>query len=111
MFNWGGFIVKLLISIAVSFGTMNEQSLGVKIFFAVLLYGIISAWWFCCTLMGNYLIGSIVFIGAVFFATWGATAGPNMVVKVISYIVIFGIYLGGIIFDIKGIIQSIRYRG
>lgn len=111
MFSWGGFIVKLLVSLAISFGTMREQPVGMNIFYTVLLYGIISAWWFCCTLMGNYLIGSIVFIGAVAFSSWGVAAAPNMVIKVIAYIVIFGICLGGIIADIKGIIQSIRYRG
>lgn len=108
MFSWGGVLIKLIVSVAISFGTMKEQSVGAQIFFAVLIYGILSAWWYCCALMGNYLIGSVLFIAAVFFSSWGVSAGPNTVIKVLAYIVIIAIFLGGIVSDIIGMIRSVR---
>lgn len=44
MFNWGGFIIKLLISIAVAFGTGQNQEIAVRIIMAVFIYSVISAW-------------------------------------------------------------------
>lgn len=108
MFSWGGVLIKLIVSVAISFGTMKTQSVGTQIFFAVLMYGILSAWWYCCALMGNYLIGSVLFVAAVFFSSWGVSAAPNMVVKVLAYVVLIAIFLGGIISDIAGMIRSIR---
>lgn len=58
----------------------------------------------------NYLVGTIVFVVAVFFSSWGIAAGPNMVIKVIAYIVVIAIVIGGVIADIWGIIQAIRQR-
>lgn len=58
----------------------------------------------------NYLVGTIAFIAAGFFSSWGIAAGPNMVIKVIAYIVVIAIVIGGAIADIWGIIQAIRYR-
>ena len=59
---------------------------------------------------GNYLVATIAFIAAAFFSSRGITAGPNMVIKVIAYIVVIAITIGGVIADIWGIIQAIRYR-
>lgn len=83
---------------------------GASILMGVLVYSIISAWWYCCCKMGNYLIGTAVFIGVVFLATWGISAAPNVALKVISYIAIIAIALGGVIADIWGMIQSVRNR-
>ena len=58
----------------------------------------------------NYLVGTIAFIAAGFFSSWGIAAGPNMVIKVIAYIVVIAIVIGGAIADIWEIIQAIRYR-
>lgn len=110
MFNWGGFIIKLLISIAVAFGTGQDQELPIRIGMAVLIYSVISAWAYCCKMTGNYLVGSVAFLAAVAFSSWGVAAAPNMVIKVIAYIVILAIAIGGAIADIWGIIQAIRYR-
>ncbi|MGN1196275.1 MAG: hypothetical protein ACI4TA_01590 [Acetatifactor sp.] len=110
MFHWGGFFIKLLISIAVAFGTGQDQGIAVRIAMAVFVYSVISAWWYCCKMTGNYLVGSIAFIAAAFFSSWGITAGPNMVIKVIAYIVVIAIVIGGVIVDIWGIIQAIRNR-
>lgn len=110
MFHWGGFFIKLLISIAVAFGTGQDQGIAVRIAMAVFVYSVISAWWYCCKMTGNYLVGSIAFIAAAFFSSWGITAEPNMVIKVIAYIVVIAIVIGGVIVDIWGIIQAIRNR-
>ncbi|MCM1120206.1 MAG: hypothetical protein NC543_12705 [bacterium] len=111
MFSWGGCVIKLLISIAVACATgAEQQNIGARIVMGVLVYSIISAWWYCCCKMGNYIIGTIVFIGVVFLATYGISAAPNIVLKVISYIAIIAIALGGVIADIWGMIQSVRYR-
>ena len=109
MFNWGGFIIKLLISIGVAFGTGQDQGIGVRIMMAVFIYSVISAWWYCCKMTGNYLVGSIAFIGATLFTGWGIGQG-NIVLKVIAYIVVFAIIFGGALADIWGIIQAIRNR-
>ncbi len=110
MFSWGGCIIKLLISIAVASVTGAEQNIGVGILMGVLVYSIISAWWYCCRMTGNYLIGSVAFLIALVFCVWGVSEAPNMVIKVIAYIVMFAIILGGVIADIWGIIQAIRNR-
>lgn len=106
----GGFIIKLLISIAVAFGTGQSQEIAVRIVMAVFIYSVISAWWYCCKMTENYIVGTIVFVAIAFFSSWGIAAGPNMVIKVIAYIVVIAIAIGGAIADIWGIIQAIRYR-
>ncbi len=110
MFSWGGCIIKLLISIGVASVTGSKQNIGVSILTGVLIYSIISAWWYCCTMTGNFLIGSIAFIAVVYFCGWGSSAAPNMVIKIIAYIVTFAIALGGALADIWGMIQEIRYH-
>lgn len=110
MFNWGGFFIKLLISIAVAFGTGQDKEIAVRIVMAVFIYSVISAWWYCCKMTENYFVGTIAFVAAVFFSSWGIAAGPNIVIKVIAYIVVIAIAVGGVIADIWGIIQAIRYR-
>lgn len=110
MFSWGGCVIKLLISIAVTCAAGTSQGLGVSIVMGVLVYSIISAWWYCCCLSGNYLIGTILFFVVAFVATWGVSSAPNNVLKVISGIVLAAIALGGAIADIKGMIGSIRNR-
>lgn len=109
MFSWGGCLIKLLISVAVACSTGKSQGIGVSIVMGVLVYSIISAWWYCCCMMGNYIIGTIVFVGVVFLAAWGVGTASNIVLKVISGIVLVAIALGGVIADIWGMIQSIRY--
>ncbi len=110
MFSWGGCIIKLLISIAVASVTGTKQSIGASILMGVLVYSMISAWWYCCRMMGNYLIGTVAFLIAFFFCVWGVSSAPNIVIKIIAYIVMFAIILGGVIADIWGIIQAIRNR-
>lgn len=110
MFSWGGFIIKLLISIAVAFGTGQSQEIAVRIVMAVFIYSVISAWCYCCKMTENYIVGTIVFVAIAFFSSWGIAAGPNMVIKVIAYIVVIATAIGGAIADIWGIIQAIRYR-
>lgn len=108
MFSWGGCIIKLLISIGFVSYTSSKQSIGTSILMGVLLYSIISAWWYCCTMTGNYIIGTAAFLGVVFFCGWGTSAAPNQVIKVIAYIVTLAIAMGGAIADIWGMIQAIR---
>lgn len=111
MFSWGGCVIKLLISIALAcVSNADQHNIGARIVMGVLVYSIISAWWYCCCKMGNYIIGTIAFIGVVFLAAWGISEAPNIVLKVISYIAIIAVALGGVIADIWGMIQSIRYR-
>lgn len=107
MFSWGGCLIKLLISVAVACSA-KSQGIGTSIVMGVLVYSIISAWWYCCCMMGNYIIGTIVFIGVVFLATWGFSSASNIVLKVLSGIVLAAVALGGAIADIWGMIQSIR---
>lgn len=109
MFSWGGCIIKLLISVAAAYGMGKYQaSLATSIFTGVLIYSIISAWWYCCCLSGNYIIGTVLFIVVLAVATWGCS-GTNIVLKVLSYIVIIGIAVGGVIADLWGMIRSIRH--
>lgn len=108
MFSWGGCLIKLLISVAVACSTGKDQAVWVSIVMGVLVYSIISAWWYCCCLSGNFIIGTILFLVVVFVATWGASAAQNIVLRIISGIVLVAIALGGVIADIKGMIDRIR---
>ncbi len=109
MFSWGGCVIKLLISIAVACTAGKGQgSVWTSILMGVLVYSIISAWWYCCCLSGNYLIGTILFLVVVCLATWGVSEAGNIVLKILSGIVLFAIALGGVIADIKGMICRIR---
>lgn len=110
MFSWGGCIIKLLISIAVTCAAGTSQGIGVSIVMGVLVYSIISAWWYCCCLMGNYIVGTVLFLVVVGLATWGVSEASNIALKIISGIVLSAIALGGVIADIKGMIDRIRYR-
>lgn len=114
MFSWGGCVIKLLISVALACATgnsqENDQEILARIVMGVLIYSIISAWWYCCCLAGNYIIGSILFFVVVGVATWGVSQAPNIVLKIISGVVLTAVALGGVIADIKGMIDSIRYR-
>lgn len=110
MFSWGGCLIKLLVSIAAACAMGGNQPGWTSVVTGVILYGIISAWWYCCCLSGNFIIGTILFLVVVFVATWGFSTAQNIVLKVISGIVLGAIMLGGVIGDIKGIVDSIRYR-
>lgn len=110
MFSWGGCLIKLLISVAAACAMGGEKMGWTSVVTGVILYGIISAWWYCCCLSGNFIIGTILFLVVVFVATWGASAAQHIVLKVISFIVLLAIMLGGVIADIKGMIDAIRYR-
>ncbi len=114
MFSWGGCVIKLLISVAAACAAgnspENSREVWARIVMGVLIYSIISAWWYCCCLAGNYIIGSILFLVVVGLATWGVGEAPNIVLKIISGIVLVAIAVGGVIADIKGMIDSIRYR-
>lgn len=108
MFSWGGCLIKLLISVAVACSAGKGQAVWVSIAMGVLVYSIISAWWYCCCLSGNFIIGTILFLVVVFVATWGVSEAQNIVFRIISGIVLAAIALGGVIADIKGMIDRIR---
>lgn len=52
----------------------------------------------------------LYFFVVVGVATWGVSQAPNIVLKIISGVVLTAVALGGVIADIKGMIDSIRYR-
>lgn len=109
MFSWGGCIIKLLLSVGVVCGMNGSGSMGIgsSIITGVLIYSMISAWWYFCCMMGNYIIGTVAFLAVVFVATWGLSSATNVVLKVISGIVIVAIAIGGAVYDIWGMITSI----
>lgn len=109
MFTWRGFVLKLLVSLIFGWIASNAFSIGMCIFIGVIVYSILSAWWCCCYLLDQPLFGTLLFIAVFALVCWGCAAAPNMVLRVISYIALAVISLGGVIADIWGMIQATRY--
>lgn len=102
MFTWGGCLIKLLIGGAIGFVAGRFLPVGMCILMGAMVYGIISAWWFCCYLLDQVLFGSLLFIGVFALACWGCAAAPVTALRVISYLALAVICLGGVIADIWG---------
>lgn len=110
MFTWGGCITKLLISVAFAcVGAKLGSPVSICVFAGVMVYSLISSWWYFCCLLDHVLIGSLVFVGVFALACWGSVAAPVTALRVICLLGLAAITLGGAIADIWGMIQAIRY--